>query len=477
MKRIISIIIVISLVIIPCCFIVSADDIEADTSIVVIQSNSSYAGWSNTSPTHYGFLSSGSSRYPISLASTRSTTSVLEGSTYSPTTVEVYVSNPNITGGGYIYLCMWNGYGNFIGQDNIDTIFNFDNSIPGYIPRYSSSSGLGYTNGGGFNLTAPSSFSVATDVMRTGTSYSVRSGTATVVATININNPVPNSNGTGSVLVQPYYKSYSQCRILSYTIPSGPYLNASTTTVRFTFDANDLAKCQLLAGATNSYLHSAIFVPLCVYVPATTQDVSILLNNIITKLTSIVTYESGISLNVDMIVDALQSGDVTVITALSDIMDSISNIESGLVAVTGNQYDSAIQYIEYYLNAVLGNTNTMVTQLNNITATLNQIANTIGAANTDAQDAVQNAEDVHDYEQEIFSQANIDIGSTVISSFNFDLDTASGLARAGIDFTNLWSAIRQWNVVYTFSMILTLAFTIIRFTRVSHRSKKSDKEQ
>lgn len=477
MKKAISLFIVFVLVFIPFGFCTTAVEVSDQTTVVVTQSNSSYAGFSNTSPAFHGEITTGSSHYPISLCSTRSTLSVLDSSSVYPSTVEVLVSDPRMQDGGSLYVAFWNGYGAFLGGENPDILFNWDDSIPGYYPKYSTGSTLGYTNGSGINVSNPSNFSVTWDLLRTGTTYSVRNGTATVVTTVTANNPVPNSNGSGSVLVQPYYKTgSSSVKLLSVSVPSGPFSNATCTTVKLTFDSNDVCKANITSSNTSQYLHSGIFIPLAVFIPSNTTTEVGLLNQVLTKLTTIITNQSNISIDLNDILGYLYDGDTSVIEALDQILGGIINIDNGLSAVTGNQYESAVQYIEYYLNAVLGNTNTMVTQLNNITATLNQIANTIGAANTDAQDAVQNAEDVHDYEQDIYSQANIDIGSTVISSFAFDGNTSSGLARAGLDFTDLWGAIRQWNVVYTFSMILTLAFTIIRFTRVSHKSKKSEKE-
>lgn len=457
---------------------VSADaDATSDISVVVVQKNTSYAGWSNTSPSYHGVVNSGASVYPISLASTRSALSVLADYTVNPT-IDIYVTVPEAVANGSVYVSYYNGYGVFVGGDNPDILFSWDSSIPGYYPRYSVGSTLGYTNAGTIQVNAPSSFSVAVDITRGGTDTSIRSGTATLVNTFAPNNTVPNTNGTGSTLVQPYYKSNSSSgKIVAFSMPSGPSFNATTCTWHFKFDSNDVSKCGVVSGTSSQYLHSAVFVPLVVYVPPYADSLTGKIGQIITYLTQIATWQSDIYSDMSTIIGYLHSGNTTVISALADIVSSIQTIEDGLNAVTGNQYASAIQYIEYYLSVVMADTDIMVNQLNNIISTLNNIANTIGAANTDAQDAVQNIEDVHDYESDIYSQANIDIGSTVISSFNFDLNTASGLARAGIDFTNLWSALRQWNVVYTFSMILTLAFTIIRFTRVSHRSKKSDKEQ
>lgn len=477
MKKAISLFIVFVLVFIPFGFCTVAVEVSDQTTVVVTQSNSSYAGFSNTSPAYHGEVTTGSSHYPISLCSTRSSLSVLNGVTVSPTTIEILVSDPRITNAGSLYIAFWNGYGQFVGGDNPDILFNWDDSIPGYTPKYSVGSTMGYTNGSDLTVSNPSSFSATWDLLRTGTDYSVRNGNCTVVATTYVNNPTPNSNGSGSTLVQPYYKTgSSSVKLLSVAIPSGPYLNASTSTVKITLDANDVCKAKVNSSNTSQYLHSAIFIPLAVFIPTPSTTELGTLNSIMTKITTIIANQTDIMIDINNIMGYLYDGDQSVIEALDQILDGVLNIQNGLSAVTGNQYESAVQYIEYYLNAVLGNTNTMVTQLNNITATLNQIANTIGAANTDAQDAAQNAEDVHEYEQDIYSQANIDIGSTVISSFSFDANTSSGLARAGLDFTDLWSAIRQWNVVYTFSMILTLAFTIIRFTRVSHKSKKSEKE-
>lgn len=472
MKRIISLIIVFVLVAIPCCFMSAGATIDDDISIVVTQVNSSYAGWSNTSPTYYGSLYSGKSVYPISLVGIRTQLSTMVDAIVNPTTVDVIVSIPNMPLTGVVYLSLWNGYGQFVGGENPDILFDWDSTIPGYKPRYSVGSSMGYTNGGSLSVSTPSNFVVQAGVVNNNGSTGPLSS-ATVVSSISISNTVPNSNGTGSTLVQPYYKSSNTYRLVRYNVNN----TSNGSGVIFRYDANDLSKCEIVSGNSNQYLHSAIFIPCAIFVPVENNSIIGKLDVIATHLSAIRNYESDIALNMDTLLSYMSSGNTTVISALADILSCVDDIEDQLSAVTGNQYASAIQYIEYYLSQVLSNTDIMVNQLNDITATLNNIANTIGAANTQAQTIDQNVDSVETYETDIFNQANIDIGSTVISSFTFDNNTASGLARAGLDFTSLWSAIRDWHNIYIFSMLLTLAFTIIRFNSARARSKQQAEDR
>lgn len=474
MKKVFCIITIFCICILPFS-VYAAIDPSDETEVVVVQSNTSYSGWENQSPAHYGSIYTGVNRYPISLACIRSQTSVLEDSTVSPTTVDVYVSDSRISNTGTVYIAFINAYGRFVGSEAPEMLFSWEDSIPGYVPKYTVSSSMGYKKPNSvWSVSSPSNFSVTASVLYTGSNTVARSGTADV-STYTANIPSPMNNGTGDTLVYPYYMSASSnnCKILKYTVTAGPYLSPNTSTVRFSFDASDLCKCTIGTGANNEYLHSAIFIPIAIFVPnATNSDVITKLDNIISYLLTMATDTSSIDFNVSTILGYLHDGNVTVISALEQILTGINNINTNLGAVTGNQYASAIQYIEFYLEQVLSNTDNIVNQLDSITSTLNSIANTIGATNMDAINSAQNAEDVHTYEATLYTAANTSIASTVMNNYTFDSNTASGLALVGSDFTSLWSAIRQYNIVYTFSMTLALAFTIIRYVRSSPKPKK-----
>lgn len=487
MKKIFSIILILLVLVIP--FTSSAA--EYDTSIVLVQQNTNYVQFMNTTPTHYGtMVSSGVSMYPYSLISTGTTLGALSGNTIG-TNVNLYITDPAISNGAYIYVGICNAFGEFKGSADVDTLFQWVDSIPGYSKRYNVGGSMGYLNPTHITVNAPSSFSITASQHSGSTDYSPgNTGTLSITALQNVAPKfyVPNTSGSGSLYYEPYWKGASGNNLRIVRIKSASYVdNYQASTVEVKYDTNDLCKATINSGApSDTYLHSAIFVPICIVVPDNDFDSSVIesLDSIVNNLTSLVSDTSAISIDVSAIASYLHTGNVSVISELSNIVTLLTQINNGLTPVTtvsAGRWDSSIQYIEYYLNRIWlidqnisANTDVMVAQLNNITSTLTSIANTIQNANDMADDISETSEDVHEQEQLIFEQANSDIGSTVISSFAFDPNTSAGLGRVGIDFTNLWNALGNWHNVYIFAMTLTLAFTIIRFSSARARQKNQN---
>lgn len=488
MKKIIASILIFGVLFLPVSFRIFADpggdttpiaynDYYEGTSVYVSQLNSNYAGWNNNTPTHYGTLCTYSNAYPISLAYVSALMSTMSTSV-GPTQVDVVISNPHMASGAIVYCGMFNAYGVFRGNtEYFDSYFEWNDFIPGYKPKYNASSQLGYINSinGILATTSPSSFSVVTTKVYTGTNSSNSAMTNTVIGTAMTPNLPVSSIVGGSVAVQPVYKSASNAYRLVRVIVTAQTVSTGVTdamSIRFRYDTNDLVKVNPDGfGGSNDYLHSAIFVPVAMVLPQYST-------NIVSKIDTIVSFLSGMEQNLDSIaldintcVSALYSGNESIIDCVSEIVEYVADINSKLEAVTGNRYESAVQYIEYYLQNVASDTSTIVEQIDDILDTLDSISNTISEANTQASNISDTSEDIHDAEDEIFEQANTDIGNTVISSFAFDANTSSGMGRVGIDFTNLWNALGNWHNVYIFSMTLTLAFTIIRYMPARSRTK------
>lgn len=454
------------------------NDYLEGTSVVVTQFNNSYAGWNNTSPTHYGTLTSSENRYPISLASIGSLMSTINTSV-GPTTIDVIISNPHISSGAIIYCGMFNAYGWFRGSDNID-LFSWVDSIPGYVPKYTPSSTFGYVNTlSTLQTSSPSNFSCVTNRINTGTNSSNATLNNTVVGVAMTPTLPTSTNYAGSVSVQPVYKSATNGYRLVRVISTANTMNVGITdamSIRFRYDVNDLVKCNPDGlGNSNDHLHSAVFVPIALCLPQYSNDVISKLDTIVSRLSSISLGIDNVVMNTQTIIDALYSGNESIISVVADICTEVEEINNKLNSVTGNRYSSAVQYIEYYLEHVMSNTDIMVNQINDIISTLNSISDTIQNANDNASAITDTSESQHEAEQEIFEQANNDIGSTVIESFAFDVNTSSGMGRVGIDFNNLWMSMGQWSQVYVFSMTLTLALTIIRYSVARSKKKNEDK--
>ena len=494
MKKVIASILIFGVLFLPVSFRIFADpggdttpipynDYYEGTSVYVSQLNSSYAGWNNNTPTHYGTLCSYSNAYPISLCSVSALMSTMTTSV-CPTQVDIVISNPHMSSGAIVYCGMFNAYGVFHGDyAYFNTYFEWNDSIPGYMPKYNPNAQLGYINSINSLIatTSPSNFACVTHKIFTGTNGVSEIDNNTVIGTAMTPNMPVSSLAGGSVAVQPVYKSASNAYRLVRVIINAQTVSTGVTdamSVRFRYDTNDLVKVNPGGeGGTTDHLHSAIFVPVAMVLPQYST-------NIVSKIDTIVSFLSGMEQNLDSIaldintcVSALYSGNESIIDCVSEIVEYIADINSKLEAVTGNRYESAVQYIEYYLENVASDTSTIVDQIDDILDTLDSISSTISAANTQAASISDTSEDIHDAEDEIFQQANTDIGNTVISSFAFDANTASGMGRVGIDFTNLWNALGNWHNVYIFSMTLTLAFTIIRYIPARSRNKESTQKK
>lgn len=453
------------------------NDYLEGTSVVVSQLNSSYAGWSNTSPTHYGTLTSSLNQYPISLAMIAANMNTMS-SYVGPTQVDVIISNPHISSGAIVYCGMFNAYGWFRGDTNI-SMYTWNDSIPGYIPKWTPSSSFGYVNSlSSIATKAPTSFSCTTHRIQTGTTANNATLNNNVVGSAMTPILPTTTNYAGNVGVDPVYKSGTNGYRLVRVVSTANTMNVGITdamSIRFRYDISDLVQVNPdEMGNSNDHLHSAIFVPIALCLPQYSDSVVSKLDTIVTRLSNISLGLDAIEMDLQTIIDALYSGDESIISVVADICTAVGEINDKLDPVTGNRYTSAVQYIEYYLEHVMDNTDTMVTQLNDIVSTLNNIADTIQDANDKAESISSDSEDIHETEQEIFEQANDDIGSTVISSFSFDGNTSAGMGRVGIDFTNLWNSLGGWSQVYIFSMTLTLALTIIRFSSARARQKNKN---
>lgn len=464
--------------------------IVPNVSIQVFQQNTNYAGWSNNSgvmdaPVNFGILSK-----PQSLAILSSSASVLSGETIRPNNVEINVSYPTTGSSQVIYFAVCNTFSAFNAQVQLETYFNWNDSFKGYVNKTGFTSSMGYYAPISATLTdytpVVSSNRICNYEIRVGgttstsTSWTGRA-TSTGVGPANIYTPQL-AVGGGSVYDDfAWLNSGNNCYV--YRLDVNRPVDATNnpwTSVSFKFPASSLNSCKVISGASSSrYVHSAVFVPLCVVYDSTNFDEAYL-NKLDSMINTLVSIDSGIEslgISLEQIIDILGSGDITVIDALDEIISRLMSIQQSLVhlnIVGGSPTGSAVQYIEYYMRNVSSNTNSMVAQINDILATLNQISSIIDDANDKAESISEDSEDIHEQEQQIFDDANDAIGSTVISSFVFDADTSAGMGRVGIDFTNLWNALGNWHNVYIFAMTLTLAFTIIRFSTSRSRQKNQN---
>lgn len=495
MKKVICILLVSVVIVLPFFTFASYNPeyIVPDVSVQVFQQNTNYAGWSNNSGVMQGPINLGILSKPQSLAILSSSASVLSGDTLRPNNVEINVSYPTTGSSQVIYFAVCNTFSAFNAQVQLETYFNWSDSFKGYVNKTGFTSSMGYYAPISATL---SNYSVVTSSNRicnyeirvggstnTSTSWTGRA-TCTGVGVANIYTPQLAVGGGAAYDDFAWLNSGNNLYV--YRLDVNRDVDATNnpwTSVSFQLPSSSLNSCKVISGASsNRYVHSAVFVPLCVVYDSTNFDQAYInkLDSIINTLASIDSGIESLGISMDQILDILGSGDITVLDSLDELIYRITYIQNMLshINISGSGVGgSAVQYIEYYMSHVSSDTNTMVTQLNDILSTLNQISNIIDDANDKAESISENSEDIHEQEQQIFEDANDAIGSTVIESFSFDSNTSVGLARVGLDFNNLWMALGSWAQVYVFGMTLALALTIIRYSSARAKAKAKDKSK
>lgn len=480
MKRVLSALFVVCLVVLHCSVLVVADEVQ--TGITVNQTHSSYAQWSNQSPMHMGELSGSDSMHPLSLAIP---STVIGNISATAPSVVIDVSNPLI---GHkdtvVYVGFYVAYGVFHGSNSMATYFTFSDDIPGYTMRAAASTSYGPVSPGDLTVTAPSSFSPTVKRTQAGSSSGVTfsSSSVTTVGTYTPVVRVPQS--IGSAYMEPYWKVASNSyNVLKVTIGSN---NDIYSNVRIELDANDVSKV-VGSGSSGNYLLSGVFVPLCFVVDVTDYEQAQLdkLDDIIEALTLLNTNVSDGFADVvqvlnDNFSDILASIGTSsgsrdnILYYLNSLVQSLARITAALEHQNNpNALSSAVQYIEYYLSRVMDNTDVFVQYIENITETVEDMADQIDDTNDAIDELSGDTDDIHEQEQSLFDDANEAIGNLAISDFEFDGWTGQGVRAAGSLFNDLWEALGPVAQVYSFALMLTVTMTILRYSTRRPKEKQT----
>lgn len=480
MKRVLSALLVVCLVVLHCSVLVVADEVQ--TGITVNQTHSSYAQWSNQSPMHMGELSGSDSMHPLSLAIP---STVIGNISATAPSVVIDVSNPLI---GHkdtvVYVGFYVAYGVFHGSNSMATYFTFSDDIPGYTMRAAASTSYGPVSPGDLTVTAPSSFSPTVKRTQAGSSSGVAfsSSSVTTVGTYTPVVRVPQS--IGSAYMEPYWKVASNSyNVLKVTIGSN---NDIYSNVRIELDANDVSKVAG-SGSSGNYLLSGVFVPLCFVVDVTDYEQAQLdkLDDIIEALILLNTNVSDGFADVVQVLNDNFSDILASIGTSSGSRDNIlyylNSLVQSLARITvalehqnnPNALSSAVQYIEYYLSRVMDNTDVFVQYIENITETVDDMADQIDDTNDAIDELSGDNDDIHEQEQSLFDDANEAIGNLAISDFEFDGWTGQGVRAAGSLFNDLWNALGPVAQVYSFALMLTVTMTILRYSTRRPKEKQT----
>lgn len=190
----------------------------------------------------------------------------------------------------------------------------------------------------------------------------------------------------------------------------------------------------------------------------------------------------------------------------NDLLDAVLDMQSYLIStihqdnVTSNAWLGQIRDKTYDIYTRLGYTNDKLDTLHSDASTihsdistsnswLSQIkafveninSNLAGSASTNSginqgsSDLKSGSDSMHTQEQAFFNQNTQAINDTGLSNYRIGNTDAEGVASVSVDFTNIWNALSGWNVVYIFSLTLTVALTIIRHApnAISRRMRRS----
>lgn len=90
---------------------------------------------------------------------------------------------------------------------------------------------------------------------------------------------------------------------------------------------------------------------------------------------------------------------------------------------------------------------------------------------------INQSNQAHTQEQAFFNQNSQAIADTGLGNFQFSSDQSSGISVVTGLFNRLWTSVGSWNTVYVFSLTLTVALTILRYTTNAIRRRSYTDEK
>ena len=106
-----------------------------------------------------------------------------------------------------------------------------------------------------------------------------------------------------------------------------------------------------------------------------------------------------------------------------------------------------------------------------------EVESAASAVQDDSNDVSDTLDTVHSQEQQWYQQNSAAIESTGLSNYQFTNNQKDGLLVAVTQFSDVWTALGNWNLIYIFTLILSLATFILRHrptTRAQQRRKEAD---
>ena len=106
-----------------------------------------------------------------------------------------------------------------------------------------------------------------------------------------------------------------------------------------------------------------------------------------------------------------------------------------------------------------------------------EVESAASAVQDDSNDVSDTLDTVHSQEQQWYQQNSVAIESTGLSNYQFTNNQKDGLLVAVTQFSDVWTALGNWNLIYIFTLILSLATFILRHrptTRAQQRRKEVD---
>lgn len=165
-----------------------------------------------------------------------------------------------------------------------------------------------------------------------------------------------------------------------------------------------------------------------------------------------------------------------IVSGIDNIEQYTKNIHDHLVSVLSNQQTIINNQNLAYIQR--SSTNNLLTSIDSNVQTITD-AYTSNASNvTDTQSnisATNTAEQqLHQAEQSFYQQNEQALNNVGLSNFSFSSDQSSGLGSVITDFTTLWNNIGPLQIIFTFTLSMSLATFLLRHKPVTGAIKKNE---
>lgn len=164
--------------------------------------------------------------------------------------------------------------------------------------------------------------------------------------------------------------------------------------------------------------------------------------------------------------------------SLDNIENNTNAIHDQLVSVLTNQ-DTIIsnQNLAYIQRTSTNNyLSSLDSNVQNITDAYTSNASNITETQSNITDTNDLTSELHDQELTYYQQNESALNNVGLSNFSFDNNQSSGLGAVVTDFTTLWNNIGPLQIIFTFTLSMSLATYLLRHRPITNAIKKNEKK-